>query len=283
MKIPRLSRTSDFLLSKLSSFHGASRVSYISRLVQFPFIRRVRLYLLPSYLRRRNISPLFSQSFILVPLLFLVHQRPALPPALFRAHSSFQFFYFFFLSPTHSSSCHTCSITGLVCVRTSVCFPQFHRVTGQPPCFSVRPPARSLVLNFLRRGFATVGDRHLHFGHSLFITCPNPSYLLSSSSSSLQPRDAVTPSVSTVLLSVTLVVLVLPGIRFYSTRRSAPSTTHPRSPFLFAILSILFAAHLNAWRTTWDKKGIHGRATRRTPETQIYFFNTVNITVPGDA
>lgn len=173
MKIPRLSRTSDFLLSKLSSFHGASRVSYISRLVQFPFIRRVRLYLLPSYLRRRNISPLFSQSFILVPLLFLVHQRPALPPALFRAHSSFQFFFFFSslsLSLSHSSSCHTCSIIGLVCVRTSVCFPQFYRVTGQPPCFSVRPPARSLVLNFLRRGFATSEATAISISAILFLS-----------------------------------------------------------------------------------------------------------------
>lgn len=170
-----------------------------------------------------------------------------------------------------------------MCVRTSVCFPQFYRVTGQPPCFSVRPPARSLVLNFLRRGFAT-SETAISISTILFllralilrIFYRHPLHLYNA-------RDAVTPSASTVLLSVTLVVLVLPGIRFYSTRRSAPSTTHPRSPFLFAILSILFAAHLNAWRTTWDKKGIHGRATRRTPETQIYFFNTVNITVPGDA
>lgn len=48
------------------------RVSYISWLVRFPLIRRVHLYLLLSY-HYRNISPLFSQSFILVLFLFLVH------------------------------------------------------------------------------------------------------------------------------------------------------------------------------------------------------------------
>lgn len=32
-----------------------------------------------------------------------------------------------------------------------------------------------------------------------------------------------------------------------------------------------------------DGKSIHGQATRRTTETQIYFLNTVDITVSGNA
>lgn len=171
-----------------------------------------------------------------------------------------------------------------MCVRTSVCFPQFYRVTGQPPCFSVRPPARSLVLNFLRRGFAT-SETAISISTILFllrvlilrIFYRHPLHLYN-------PAMPYPPSASTVLLSVTLVVFRTPRHSFLF-HPSVRAFHHPppRSPFLFAILSIPFAAHLNAWRTTWDKKGIHGRATRRTPETQIYFFNTVNITVPGDA
>lgn len=168
MKIPRLSRTSDFLLSKLSSFHGASRVSYISWLVQFPFIRRVHLYLLPSYLLRRcNISPLFSQSFILVPLLFLVHRRSLhYHPRFFEhtRHSNFFFFSFpfsFYLAP--HMFYHRTRMRSHICVFSSIL--RGYRTTT----LFFSPTPRSLVLNFLRCGFAT-SIRHLHFDHFLFIT-----------------------------------------------------------------------------------------------------------------
>lgn len=127
--------------------------------------------------------------------------------------------------------------------------------------------------------FCHIGDRHLHFDHFLFITCPDPSYLLSSSPSSLQPRGApfFHPYRSFFFPSRS----PYPSHLFlFHSPRLTPSASQLPFSVLFTILSILFAAHLNAWRTTWDKKGIHGRATRRTPETQIYFFNTVNITMP---
>lgn len=93
--------------------------------------------------------------------------------------------------------------------------------------------------------------------------------------STLQPRGTVLLFVPLVLLSVTLVV----SLAFVFILLALACTLHLPTP-LFTILSILFAAHLNAWRTTWDEESVHGRATRRTPEIQIYSFNTVNIIVP---
>lgn len=165
-------------------------------------------------------------------------------------------------------------------VRSHICvFSSILRGYRTTTLFSAAP--RSLVLNFLRCGFATSIPPSPFRLFSFYYVLPDPSYLLSSSSSSLQPRSAVLLSVLLVLLSVTLVVslafVFIPLAPACTLRVSTPVSV------LFAILSILFAAHLNAWRTTWDKKGIHGRATRRTPETQIYSFNTVNITVPRNA
>lgn len=117
LEIPRLSHSSDFLLSKLFSFHSMFRVSYISWLVRFPLIRRVHLYLLLSY-HCHNISPLFSQSFILVPFLFLVHWRSLHyhPRFLERTHNSLSFCpHALFLSRSlfYSPLRFTCSINGL--------------------------------------------------------------------------------------------------------------------------------------------------------------------------
>lgn len=125
--------------------------------------------------------------------------------------------------------------------------------------------------------FCCVKVHHLHFDNFLFIMCSDPLYLLSSFSSSLQSRTSIS---MLIFLSVTLVVpfafvfIPPPGLH--------PPSPNPVRHSVHDTVDPVFVAHLNAWRTTWDKKGIHRRATRRTPETQIYFFNTVNITVPGN-
>lgn len=113
---------------------------------------------------------------------------------------------------------------------------------------------------------------------------PDLSYLLSSSSSPLQ-----LPRPPPVLFSRRITRSSFRHARrrsahicFYFTRQSPPLRPNPVSYPARDTLDILFATHLNAWHTTWDKKGIHERAIRRTAETQIYFFNIVNITVPGN-
>lgn len=163
--------------------------------------------------------------------------------------------------------------------RISVCFPQFYGVTGRPPCFSAHPPPpRSLVLNFLRCDCATsetaISISTIFFllhAPILRIFYRRPLHLYNPAVPFFRPyRSFFFPSRSPYPSHLFL----------FHSQRLTPSASQLPCSVLFAILSILFAAHLYAWRTTWDKKGIHGRATRRTPETQIYFFNIVNITMP---
>lgn len=141
---------------------------------------------------------------------------------------------------------------------------QFFGVTSaRPPCFL----APFVALNFRSRS-SILPARYLYPDSPFYRRTPSPLQL--------PYRSSV---VSLVPLSVTPASLIYPTHLFLF-----PAILYhpPFSPVLrsLAILSIPCLQFI--WMhgvPPGDEKGIHGQATRRTTEIQIYFLNTVDITV----
>lgn len=206
------------------------RVSYISWLVRFPLIRRVHLYLLLSY-HCHNISPLFSQSFILVPFLFLVHWCSLHYHPRFLEHTHNSLFPSPFpvsLSLPFSLS-HVPSTDSTLLRFTLVSlFSSIFRSYKRPACFL----ASFVALNFPSRG-SILPVRHLSVSTISFLSSsPSPLQLPFYRSSVLL--------VSLVLLSVTLAFRISLAFVFIPPTRSPPPIFCPRSslPASLAILSI---------------------------------------------